>query len=70
MARKWYAIEHRYGATVMDNGTHIGALREFASRADRDAWVSNGRGLDGPGCREALNTGRLMDRRFIRRAVE
>lgn len=42
MSRKYYAIEWNYGRAVNSDGSRAGSVREFASKAERDAWCEDG----------------------------
>lgn len=67
MGRNFYAIEHTYGATVQNStGDHIGEVRVFTSKAERDAWILQGNPYSThKGAREALSTKSATDRRAI-----
>lgn len=54
--RVYWAISHYYGANMRDeHGRMIGTVRAFATKADRDEWVSNGNAyVDQCDSREAL----------------
>jgi hypothetical protein len=38
----FYAIEHAYGGSVVNNGQRADRVLEFSSRKLRDAWVADG----------------------------
>lgn len=67
--RRWYAIEHRYGAHVCDNdGDHIGEVVAFPTKAAREEWVAAGPDyFNQPGARVALEFRDRTDRAAIRR---
>ena len=70
MGRRWYAIEHRYGAHVCDNdGDHIGAVHAFLTKAERERWVANSLTdhSDQAGFRAPLTFTDATDRAAIRR---
>ena len=38
---RFWGIEHKYGSGAQDkNGDHIGWIQDFATAAERDAWVN------------------------------
>jgi hypothetical protein len=54
-SRHYYAIAWRYGRAVDDQGRRIGTVQEFATQAERSAWIAAGPDLTtAPGYREAL----------------
>lgn len=52
----WYAIEYAYGPEVINNGLRADTVREFPTRAERDAWVKQGAAFRGPGWRQAIRS--------------
>lgn len=41
--RTYYGFSHTYGANMRDeDSNYIGKVEEFSSKAERDAWVSEG----------------------------
>lgn len=42
-SKNYYGFSHYYGANMRgEDGNYIGTVHEFASKAERDAWVSDG----------------------------
>jgi len=40
--RHYYAIEHAYGAHVVNNGVRANSIRRFDSEVERDRWITDG----------------------------
>lgn len=60
----WYAIEYAYGPEVINDGLRADIVREFATRAERDAWVRQGSPQRGPGWRQAVRADGWQARQY------
>ena len=69
-ARRYYAVEYAYGASVVNNGARADTVRRFATEAERGAWVSQSNPVNQAGFRLPVKADHPAVRRLRRAEAE